>query len=350
MPHHPAGPGPRLLFAAPLQGGAATLSQDEVLAPLFAGEGVGVRLTSPQRGRLHRLLDILAQTCRWRSCTDVAVISVFSGASFVVSDAASFEAGRLGLPTVLWLHGGNLPSFARRHQRWVDRVLGRAQALVAPSPYLATVLGRPDRPVEVIPNVIDLDAYPFKMCTSVGPRLLWMRSFHDVYNPHLALDALERLLRQHPDASLTMAGPDRGLGSEIHQRAAQAPLAGHVRFTGFLDAAGKQREFASHDIFLNTSRIDNMPVSVVEAAAFGLPVVTTEVGGIPYLLADEETALLVPTEDPQALADAVFRLLGDSELARRLSMNGRALAERSSWPRVREQWLDLLGRVERSTS
>ncbi len=113
---------------------------------------------------------------------------------------------------------------------------------------------------------------------------------------------------------------------------------------------GSEREFAAHDIFLNTNRIDNMPVSVVEAAAFGLPVVSTNVGGIPYLLEEGKTGLLVPTDDPGAVAAAVSRLLADPGLARRLSTNGRSLAEQSAWPRVREQWLGLLERVARSTS
>ena len=118
-----------------------------------------------------------------------------------------------------------------------------------------------------------------------------------------------------------------------------------VRFPGFLDAAAKAREFAAHDIFLNTNRVDNMPVSVVEAAAFGLPIVATAVGGIPHLLRDGETGLLVPDGDAAALSGAVRRLLEQPALAGRLSANGRRLAESCGWEQVRRQWAALFDEV-----
>ena len=138
-----------------------------------------------------------------------------------------------------------------------------------------------------------------------------MRTFHEIYRPDLALRTLARLLPDHPGATLTMAGQDRGRLAETRRLAGGLGLAGAVRFAGFLDAEGKRREFPEHDIFLNTNRIDNAPVSVVEAAAFGLPVVATRVGGIPHLLRDGEEALLVPEapgETPGAMAGAVRRL------------------------------------------
>ncbi|MFL6203626.1 MAG: glycosyltransferase, partial [Thermoanaerobaculia bacterium] len=111
---------------------------------------------------------------------------------------------------------------------------------------------------------------------------------------------------------------------------------------GFLDAEGKRREFAAHDVFLNTNRVDNAPVSVLEAAAFGLPVVSTDVGGIPCLLRDGEEALLVPEGNAEAMAGAVRRLLDEPGLAGRLSAAGREVAERSSWERVRRLWEEAL--------
>ena len=107
----------------------------------------------------------------------------------------------------------------------------------------------------------------------------------------------------------------------------------------------KIREGSSADIFLNTNRIDNTPVSVIEAGAFGLPVVATNVGGIADLVSDGETALLVPDNDDEAMAAAVLRLLTSPNLAEKLSANGRALAERFSWENVRPQWESLFASV-----
>jgi glycosyltransferase involved in cell wall biosynthesis len=128
-------------------------------------------------------------------------------------------------------------------------------------------------------------------------------------------------------------------------------VADSVRFTGFLDANGKATEADAADIYINTNRVDNMPVAVVEAMAFGLPVVTTAVGGIPDLLKHGDTGLFVPVNDEKAMVRAIQSLLKNPELAARLSANGRRLAERSSWDRVRQQWEELFATLtDRSTA
>jgi len=112
----------------------------------------------------------------------------------------------------------------------------------------------------------------------------------------------------------------------------------------------KIREGQNADVFLSTNHVDNMPVSVLEACAMGLAVVATNVGGISDLLTDHETALLVAPEDDEAMAAAVLRLLQEPELASRLSTNGRTLAERSSWERVRPEWEGLFASVIASSA
>jgi glycosyltransferase involved in cell wall biosynthesis len=146
------------------------------------------------------------------------------------------------------------------------------------------------------------------------------------------------VLREFPEATLVMGGQDKGYESGVRSEARSLGIAEHVRFVGFLDRAGKIREGSAADIFLNTNRVDNMPVGVVEACAMGIPVVATNVGGIPDMLNDGETALLVPDNDCEGMANAVKRLVKDPELAGRLSRNGRKLAAKSSWQAVRELW------------
>jgi glycosyltransferase involved in cell wall biosynthesis len=165
-----------------------------------------------------------------------------------------------------------------------------------------------------------------------------MRTFHPVYHPEMAIDVLAALRQTHPAAVLTMAGQDKGMLAAARERARLRGLADAVRFPGFLRAEAKAREFSRHDIYLNTTRVDNMPVSVLEACACGLPVVATNVGGIPYLLEHENTGLLVPDGDAQAMAEAARRLLGEPGLAARLSANGRALAVSCGWEAVRPKW------------
>lgn len=320
-------------------------SQGEVLADLFARDGWTTRETSTHLSRPVRLLDTVWCLFRWRRSIDVVVLSVFSGPAFVMADLSSLVARRLGLPVIIVLRGGNLPKFRTRFPTWVHRVLDRAALVVAPSPYLVPVSDVEPRRVTVIQNVVDTSVLRARVRSGVAPRLLWMRTFHAVYNPCLALLAFERVLRDHPDTTLTMAGQDKGLLEAVQARVAEHGWNALVKFPGFLSAEEKRAAFNSHDIYVHTNNIDNAPVSVLEAAAAGLPIVATRAGGIPFLLDHEETALLVPDGDADAMASAIKRLLDDPELAQRLSTNGRALAERSSWPAVRAQWVSAFDRV-----
>jgi glycosyltransferase involved in cell wall biosynthesis len=318
------------------------LSQGEIQANLFAGEGYPVRVTSTSPNRVLRLADTVRSLLAWRRSVDVIVLMVFSGPAFGLADMASLLAKKMNKPLVLWLHGGNLPDFARRYPGWVGRVVRRGDALVSPSGYLADFFQRWGLAVRVIPNVLDIGQYPYRQRSRSQPRLLWMRTFHRFYQPEMALAVLAEVQQAYPGAILTMAGQDKGLKGRVMDRASRQGLADRVRFVGFLDAAGKQREFATHDIFLNTNRVDNAPVSLIEAAAYGLPIVTTAAGGIPHLLRHEETGLLVDVGDVPGMSRAVKRLLREPDLVSRLSGNGRDLAETFAWPRVKLQWDNLL--------
>jgi len=224
-----------------------------------------------------------------------------------------------------------------RHPRWSRRVLKRADVIVAPSEYLARAIAKYGFRAEVIPNVIDISEYNYQHRKTARPKLLWMRAFQPIYNPEMAIRVVAQLRNVEPDAELAMGGQDKGFEADVKQRAKNLGLNGSVRFTGFLNLQGKLHEASAADIFINTNHIDNTPVGVIEACAMGLPVVTTAVGGISDLLTHGETALLVPDDDDEAMVKAIRRLVADPELVSRLSVNGRRLAERSSWQRVKPQ-------------
>jgi glycosyltransferase involved in cell wall biosynthesis len=342
----------RLCFVGPMIGrnpGQVT-TQAEVQADLFGSSGWTVRETSRAPSRWIRLLDMVWCLVRWRRSIDIVVLSVFSGPAFLVADVTILVARWLRLPVVAVLHGGSLPDFERRHPHWVRRVLARTQAVVAPSSYLASqVMASADR-VQIIPNVLGLGDYVFRLRSAPQPRLLWMRTFHPLYNPEMAVQVLSQVRVATPGAVLTMAGQDKGCLDAIQAEAQRRSLADAITFPGFLDAPAKRDALDAHDIFLHTNHVDNAPVSVLEAAASGLPIVATSVGGIPWLLENERSALLVPDGDAAAMVQAVKRLLTEPGLAERLSMGGRQVAEASSWPVVLDAWEDVFESVLRPTS
>lgn len=340
---------PRLCVVGPLVGrnpGRVT-TQGEILADLFLASGYELRAASRAPSRWARLADITRSLVRWRRDVDVLLVQSYGGPSFVVEDLATRLGRRFGWRIVLHLRGGAMPEFFARWPRWTRRVLGRAHAIVAPSSFLArAVEPYGGVPARIIPNVIDVDAYPFVPRERVGPKLFWMRSFHPIYNPMMALAVLARVRETYPEATLVMAGQDNGLLREVRAAAERMGLAAHVHFPGFLDLAGKIRESRAGDIFISTNEVDNTPVAVIEAAALGMPVISTDVGGVSHLLRHGETGLLVGSGDDAAMAAAVLRLTREPALARRLSLAGRVLAERSGWAGVHAEWkrvFDALG-------
>jgi L-malate glycosyltransferase len=313
-------------------------TQPEKVWQMLEGAGYPVIAVSTSENRYVRLAEIATTIVRRRRDIDVLVIFTYGLKSFVVEDIASALGKRFGLPIVMSPCGGTLPWFMGKFPRWTSRVFARADAFVCQSSYLARAFRERGHEPQVIPNVIDIAGYRHRRRERVRPRLFWMRSFEDLYNPLLALRTLARIRARFPDALLVLAGQDTPYRSVVESHARELGVADAVRYPGFLDAAGKQREADDTDIFLNTPRIDNRPICVVEAGAFGLPVVSTDVGGMRDLVENERNALLVPDDDDRAMADAVMRLVADPALAERLSIEGRALAEQSAIELVLPKW------------
>lgn len=329
-----------------LRGGRVT-TQGMILAGRLSSGDFQVARASSYENKLVRLFDIIFTILMNGRSSDVMIIEVYSGPAFVIAEVSSYLGKIFRLPMILVLHGGNLPSFAARFPRRLRRVFERSAALVAPSTYLAEQMSGAGFEISVIPNLIDLKEYPFRLRTNLAPRLLWMRSFHEIYNPMMAIETLVKVRERYPNATLVMAGPDKGLEAEVKIAARDLGVKDAVRFPGFLDSRAKTEEFARADIFINTNRIDNMPVSVVEACASGLPVVATDVGGIRHLIADGKTGILVDDNDAEQMAAAVIKLIEEPDLAGRLSENGRQLADLSDWNAVRHEWGALFDRLVR---
>lgn len=318
----------------------------EDLAERLAGAGWHVVSASSREGRVSRLVDMISMTIRARARYRVAVLDVFSGPALVWAEATALVLRRLGKPYVLVLRGGGLPQHAARWPGRVGGLLAGAAAVIAPSTYLLDRL-RPVAPwIRLLPNPADLAAFPFQARGALRPRLVWVRAFQHLYRPEKAVEVLAAL-GDHPEATLTMVGPDKGDGSleATRAEAQRLGLLARVTFAGKVSRAEVSRLLADGDIFLNTTSVDNTPMSVIQAMASGLPVVSTNVGGIPYLLEDGKDALLVPPDDPDAMAASVRRLLDDPTLGERLTARALDKVKTFDWPVVLERWDRLLSHV-----
>jgi glycosyltransferase involved in cell wall biosynthesis len=319
----------------------------EDLAVRLRTRGWQVLTTSDKPSRLPRLWDTLRTIWRRRRSYTIAHVAVYSGMAFRLAEAACFALRRAGKPYLATLHGGNLPPFARKNPERVTRLLRSAVAVTAPSRYLIEQMQPYRSDLRFLPNPLDLAHYPFRLRERPEPRLVWLRAFHRIYNPSLAPRVVARLADRFPEVRLTMIGPDKHDGSlsAMQRVAGDLGVAPRITWLGAVPKWEVPCGLEKGDIFLNTTNIDNTPVSVMEAMACGLCVVSTDVGGLPYLLRHEENALLVPSDDPVAMAHAVGRVLAEPGLAARLSRLARREVEPFDWSVVLPQWDRLLAEV-----
>jgi glycosyltransferase involved in cell wall biosynthesis len=273
------------------------------------------------------------------------VLHVFSASywSFLLTSAPAVTLARLfGKRVVLNYHSGEAPEHLVR-SRTAVRLLGRVDAIVVPSAFLEETFARFGLATTVVPNHVDLDAWPFRARGAPQPVFLSARALEPSYGVATVLHAFGLVQKRFPQAELRIVGDGssrrelEGLARELGLRA--------VTFSGTVEPARMSKVYDAADVLLNGSTVDNFPLSLLEAFASGLPIVSTAAGGIPWLVGNEKTGLLVPLDDPKAMAAAAVRLLLDRDLATRLADAARAECSKYSWSAVRPQWLALYDRL-----
>jgi glycosyltransferase involved in cell wall biosynthesis len=203
-----------------------------------------------------------------------------------------------------------------------------------------------------VPNIVDLQQFTYRVRDPLWPRLVCTRNFEPLYNLSCVLRAFATIQAQYPDATLTLVGSG-SQDTALRQEAAALRIE-HVTFAGRVAPAEVHRYYANADIYVQAPSIDNMPLSLLEAFASGLPVVSTDVGGVPSMLRHGIDGLLVGDDDADALAEAVIQLLRDPALAHRLAESAYRTLAAYEWRVVRNGWLQsyhrALGRIDRRAS
>lgn len=268
------------------------------------------------------------------------VVHVFSASfwSFLLAPVPALAAGRLlGKRVVLNYHSGEAGQHLGRWGWLVHPWLRLAHEIVVPSEYLRRVFLEHGHVARVVANVVDTGRFVYRARAPLEARLLSTRSLEPSYRVDVILAAFALLKAARPEATLTIAGRGSQEG-RLRRMAAATP---GVTFAGRVAPEDMPRLCDSADVFLNASVVDNQPLSLLEAFASGLPVVTTAAGGVADMLRHGESGLFVPPLDPAAMAAAVLALLQDEQAALRLARGARLVAEAHSWAAVRERWSDV---------
>lgn len=304
-----------------------------------------VQTISSKKNTFRRLLEMWLAVTFAKSSNRVLLIDTYSSNAFHYAWTSALIATLKGLEYIPILHGGDFPKRMDQNTFLCKIFLTNALNVVSPSGYLKKeVEKRVNTEITIVPNFIDLDNYSFVSKSFDSIRLLWVRSFHQTYNPEMAIKVLRGLHDMgYTDTVLCMIGPDKdGSRAAVEALSRQLGVEYALEITGRLTKAEWIEKSKDYNIFINTTHFDNTPVSVMEAMALGFPVVTTKVGGIPYLFADGKEGIMTPNDDVQAMIDAILGLVNAPEDAAEMGLMARKKAEGWDWKNLKDKWIKLL--------
>jgi glycosyltransferase involved in cell wall biosynthesis len=286
------------------------------------------------------LAKLLTQIPRY----DVIHVSSAADTGFILATMPPVYLGKLfGKKVVLNYHAGQAEEHLRDWRRTAIPTIRRADAVVVSSGWLVDVFARHGLKARAIFNHVELDDFSFRERRPLRPAFLSNRNLNPIYNVACVLRAFSLIQKRFSEASLVVAGDGRERAA-LEQLARDLKLE-NITFTGLVAPEKMPGLCDEADIYLNASNVDNMPLSILEAFASGVVVVTTNAGGIPYVVSHGRTGLLVEMNDHEAMAAAAVRLLVDEELAAKLIHAARAECARYRWDVVREHWLDFYNEV-----
>ena len=325
-----------------LQNKRTNVSSIHNLGALLEIEGYSVNYASNKVNKVLRLLDMIFTFFKYSHKVDYVLIDTYSTQNFYFAFFISQLCRIFQVKFIPNLNGGNLPMRLKKNPKLCRMIFNNAYLNVSPSKYLKNAFeGFGYNNVIYVPNTIILKNYEFIDRNFNSINLLWVRSFSEIYNPKLAIKVFKKLKESHINSTLCMVGPDSD-GSLIKAKKFAKKLNIKVIFTGKLSKSNWIDLSKDYNIFLNTTNFDNTPVSVIEAMALGLPVISTNVGGMPYLITDKIDGMLVRKNDVDAMVKTVMYISENKDFTVALAKNARKKVQQFDWQVVKHMWFNIL--------
>ncbi len=256
------------------------------------------------------------------------------------------------MPVVVNYRGGEAEVFLQKSIRWIRPSLERVSRIVVPSGFLKAVFQKFDIETAIVPNIIDLNRFRRDKCKELNqeaPHIIVCRNLEPIYDVATALKGFAVIAAELPEAVLSVAGegPDH---TALIALAMELGVDSQVTFTGRLNVEEMINLYHSADLMLNASRVDNMPNALLESMAAGVPIVTTDAGGIPHMVEQGVTAELVAIGDWNAMGEKSLAILQDQQRHTELAEACIKAVEIYQWDSVKPQWQQVYNDAGKSMS
>ncbi len=320
----------------------------ESLDMRLVGEGFEILTLSDKKNYLFRMMDMILSVIKYRNKTELIIIHAFSTFAFWYAFFVSSAAKLLKLPFILVLHGGDFPNRIKRSPYACKYIFRNADLIITPSEYLQKAVNAFGFQVFYLPNFIDISEYAFETKDNKQLNILWVRAFNKMYNPALFIEIILQLMEKGYKVRSAMVGPDSdGTMMEILKKIAESKLEDHIIITGRLEKKEWVELSKGYNYFVNTTNYDNRPISLIEAMALGLPVISTNVGGLPTLIKHNENGILVDPNNANLFVDEIMKLYDDNTSYKSIARNARKYVEQFDWENVRKDWISLINKNKR---
>jgi glycosyltransferase involved in cell wall biosynthesis len=319
-----------------------TRTAADQLAELFTKNNYPVITTSTFVNAAARLIDTLTTVITKAPKYNIAIVPLYGGfRSYLWESITTTLLKLLNKKVILIVHGGSIPGRMKNEASKYLKSFKRANVVVAPSAFVSSALKDYNVQCKLIENVVNLGDYCFHHKEKFRPHILWMRTLEDIYNPEMAVRVAALLSKKYSNFKMVMAGYDRGSLELVKQLAKDLLLEDKIELPGYISNKQKNEYASDYDIYICTNRIDNAPVSFIEMMALGLPVVSVNIGGIPFLLEEGNNGLMVNLDDDAAMAEKISNIIEQPETGQRLAANGKEFAKRFGETPVLEKWKTL---------
>lgn len=308
---------------------------------IWEEEGISITKASSYVHPLMRAVNIVFTLLAKRPTR--VVIDTYSDFAFIITRLVVWLKPLVGYQIVSVVRGGKFDVFFSNNENSVRNTLDRVDELRSPSYLLSQFLNSKGYDCSYFPNPVKLDNFPYANNYFGDPKLLWVRGFKSIYQPRMAVEVLMGVLDSVPNAMMTMVGPDGGLLDDTLSYISKLGLTEKITIVGPVANDELYKYMHSHGVLLNTTKYESFGMAVMEAAAAGIPIVSTSVGELPVLWTDGEEVLLASNNSAEEMTALVCSILNDSGLAERLRRNARTKAEGFDWKVLKEKWMVLLG-------